>query len=108
MSCPEVVTGNVEIRDEDYVKIQQEANQGKNLWRLSPVRTAQEVGASKLGLSLTDAYTLVEQYRDSDSGLQYAVVRVTHRTCKFLLDLFQPVKQGKGGIWVVQTVTPLS
>lgn len=107
MSCPEVVTGNVELYGEDYIRIQQAVSSGKDLWRLSPLRTAQEVGSTKLGLSLNDAYTFVEQYRDPDSGLQHAVIRVKHRTCKFLVELYQPVKQGKGGIWVVETVTPL-
>lgn len=107
MSCPEVVTGRIEIRGEDYAKIQRAVDQGQNLWRLSPVRTAQEVGTRHLGLRTNDSYTFVEQYRDTDSGLQHAVVRVKHRTCLFLVELYQPEKQGPGGIWIVESVTSL-
>src|SRR5579875_2621912 len=107
MPCPEVVTGYVEIPNEDYTLIQQSVDQGKNLWRLSPVRTAQEVGSKHLGLRTNDSYTFVEQYRDTDSGLMFAVVRVKHRNCTYLVELYQPVKQGKNGIWIVHMVTEL-
>lgn len=107
MPCPEVLTGSVEIPGENYAQIQQAANQGTNLWRLSPVRTAQEVGTKHLGLRTNDVYTFVEQYRDPASGLQHAVIRVKHRDCTYLVELYQPMKQGQGGIWVVQSVTEL-
>lgn len=104
MACPEVVTGSVLIPGENYTRIQRLVDKGQNLWRLSPVRTAQEVGTVHLGLRTNDAYTFVEQYRDVDSGLMHAVVRVKHRNCAFLVELFQPEKQGRGGIWVVSRV----
>ncbi|WAH35869.1 hypothetical protein [Alicyclobacillus dauci] len=107
MACPEVVTGHVEIPGEDYSRIQRAVDNGQYLWRLSPVRTAQEVGTVHLGLRTNDAYTFVEQYRDRDSGLMHAVVRVKHRNCTYLVELYQPEKQGKGGIWVVHRVTEL-
>lgn len=105
MPCPEVYTGRVEIPEENYDRIQQSTDQGKNLWRLSPVRTAQIVGSKHLGLRPTDVYTFVEQYLDAGSGLQSAVVRVQHKTCRFLVELYQPETQGAKGIWVVQSVT---
>lgn len=105
MSCPEVVTGSVVIPGENYERIQRAVDNGQNLWRLSPVRTAQEVGTVHLGLRTNDAYTFVEQYRDTDSGLMHAVVRVKHRSCTFLVELFQPEKQGRGGIWIVENVS---
>lgn len=107
MSCPEVETGSVIIPGEDYGRIQRAVDKGQNLWRLSPVRTAQEVGTVHLGFRNNDAYTFVEQYRDADSGLMHAVVQVKHRTCLFVVVLFQPEQQGRGGIWVVQTVTEI-
>lgn len=107
MACPEVQTGNVIIPGEDYGRIQAAADTGQNLWRLSPVRTAQVVGSEHLGLRPTDSYTFVEQYYDRGSGLQHAVVRVRHSACTFLVELMQPMKQGTGGIWVVQSVTEL-
>lgn len=107
MACPEVVTGPVEIRGEDYGRIQRAVDQGQNLWRLSPLRTAQVVGTEHLGLRTNDSYTFVEQFRDNSSGLQHAIIRVKHSTCRYLVELFQPEKQGKHGIWVVQSVTEL-
>ncbi|WP_029423086.1 hypothetical protein [Alicyclobacillus macrosporangiidus] len=107
MPCPEVVTGRVEIPGEDYDRIQRAADAGQNLWRLSPVRTAQVVGTSHLGLRPQDVYTFVEQYRDAGDGLMHAVVRVRHRDCVYLVELYQPQRQGPRGIWVVQEVTEL-
>ncbi|MFD1673351.1 hypothetical protein [Alicyclobacillus fodiniaquatilis] len=104
MACPEVITGSVVIPGEDYERIQRAAANGQNLWRLSPVRTAQEVGTIHLGLRTNDAYTFVEQYRDTDSGLMHAVVRVKHRSCTYLVELYQPEQQGRGGIWVVESI----
>lgn len=43
-NCPEVVTGHAEVAGEDYLRIQKAVDQGRNLWRLDPVRTAQVVG----------------------------------------------------------------
>lgn len=107
MACPEVVTGSVAIQGEDFARIQRTVDKGQHLWRLSPVRTAQEVGTVHLGLRTNDVYTFVEQYKDVDSGLMHAVVRVKHRSCTYVVVLLQPEKQGRGGIWVVQSVTEL-
>ncbi|GLV13487.1 hypothetical protein Heshes_11710 [Alicyclobacillus hesperidum] len=107
MPCPEVVTGHVAIPGEDFERIQRSVDRGQNMWRLSPVRTAQEVGIVHLGLRMNDVYTFVEQYRDADSGLMHAVVRVKHRNCTYLVNLYQPQKQGPGGIWVVESVTEI-
>lgn len=107
MPCPEVTTGTVEIEGEDYTRIQKSVDAGKHLWRLSPVRTAQVVGSRNLGLRATDSYTFVEQYYDPGSGLQHAVVRVIHSSCTFLVELYQPVRQGAKGIWVVQSVVEI-
>lgn len=105
MACEEVVTGTVVIPGEDYARIQRSVDKGQNMWRLSPVRTAQEVGTVHLGLRMNDAYTFVEQYRDTGSGLMHAIVRVKHKSCRYLVDLFQPERQGSKGIWVVESVT---
>lgn len=107
MACPEVTTGDVIVPGENYGRIQAAVDQGQNVWRLIPVRTAQVIGSEFLGLRPTDTYTLVEQYYDRGSGLAHAVVRVRHGECTYLVELFQPRKQGPGGIWVVQSVTEL-
>ncbi|KPV43359.1 hypothetical protein [Alicyclobacillus ferrooxydans] len=105
MPCPGVTTGRVEVPGEDYGRIQQAVDSGKNLWRLSPVRTAQVIGTRNFGLRERDSYTFVEQYYDPGSGLQHAVVRVRHQSCTYLVELYQPIKQGQKGIWVVTEIT---
>jgi len=102
--CPEVKTGHVVNEEEDFIAIQQAVDKGRNLWRLSPVRTAQVVGSRLLGLSPNDAYTFVERYREEGSGLLHAVISVQHRECTFIVRLYQPVTQGPKGIWVVASV----
>lgn len=72
-NCPEVVTGYVEIPTEYYTRIQEAVDQGKNLCRLDPVRTAQVVG-KLFSLEDKDKYTLIQLYYDPDSGLQFATV----------------------------------
>lgn len=104
MPCPEVQTGHVEVPGEDYAEIQRAVDAGQNLWRLSPVRTAQVVGSRHFGLSPNDAYTLVERFYDPGSGLQHAVVNVKHQRCTFVLTLYQPEKQGSRGIWVLESI----
>lgn len=106
-SCPEIVTGTVEIPGEDYQRIQRAVDQGQNLWRLNPVRTTQEVGTVHLGLRANDSYTFRRQYRDVDSGLMHALVDVKHRNCLYIVELYQPEKQGRKGIWVVHSVTEM-
>lgn len=107
MPCPEVLTGRVEIAGENYSSIQTEVDQGRHLWRLSPVRTAQVIGTKHLGLRTNDSYTFVEQYYDPGSGLNHAVVRVQHKACQYLVELYQPETQGPKGIWIVHSVTPV-
>lgn len=107
MPCPEITTGRVEVPGEDYQKIQQAADAGQNLWRLSPVRTAQVVATENFGFRERDSYTFVEQYYDPGSGLQHAVVRVVHKPCTYLLELYQPVTQGPRGIWILNEITEL-
>ncbi|WP_067931817.1 hypothetical protein [Alicyclobacillus kakegawensis] len=104
MPCPEVKTGHVEIPGEDYTRIQHSADAGRNLWRLDPIRTAQVVGSQSLGFRPNDVYTFVERYRDPGSGLQHAIVRVQHGPCRYVVTLYQPVRQGPRGIWVMHFV----
>jgi hypothetical protein len=103
--CSDVQTGHVEVSGENYERIQAAVDRGQNLWRLSPVRTAQVVGSALFGFSPNDAYTFVEQYVEEGSGLTHAIVRVKHAGCVFLVDLYQPEKQGPKGIWVMESIT---
>ncbi|MCF8566767.1 hypothetical protein LLE49_18770 [Alicyclobacillus tolerans] len=105
--CPEVHIGRVVLPGEDYGRIQRAVDAGNNPWRLSPVRTAQVVGTQHLGLRTDDVYSLMRQYVDSGSGLRHALVHVQHKNCDFIVDLFQPERQGAKGIWVIEDVSPV-
>lgn len=105
-SCPEVKTGNVGDPGEDFTWVQALVDQGKNPWRLDPVKTAQIVGTA-FGLEPSDRYTLIQTYYDPGSGLHYADVLVEHGPCRYLVELMQPVRQGAGGVWALQSITPL-
>ncbi|WP_236693029.1 hypothetical protein [Aneurinibacillus tyrosinisolvens] len=104
--CREIKTGHVAV-PEDFISIQEFVDHGGNPWRLNPVETARRVGIAHLGFSPNDTFTFQGYYYDYDSGLNHALVRATHGPCRFVIDLYQPVKQGPGGIWAVETVTRL-
>ncbi|MCX7569992.1 hypothetical protein OS242_08440 [Tumebacillus sp. DT12] len=99
--------GYVALAGEDFIRVQNYVDRGGNPWRLDPVETARVVGAAKLGFSKTDPFWLRGTYVDSGSGLFHALVWSRHKTCVFLLELYQPVKQGRGGIWAVERVVEL-
>lgn len=88
------------------MRIQQAVDQGQKRWRLNPVRTAQVVG-KLFGLEDSDQYELTQIYISSGSGLHHATVRVKHGPCKYVLDLYQPIRQGSDGIWILQRIIPL-
>lgn len=95
------------LAGENFIRVQNYVDRGGNPWRLDPVQTARTVGAAKLGFSRTDPFWLRGSYVEADSGLFHALVWARHQTCVFLIELYQPVKQGRGGIWAVERVTEL-
>ncbi|WP_245590499.1 hypothetical protein [Aneurinibacillus terranovensis] len=105
--CEEVKQGHVAI-EEDFLAIQEFVDKGGNPWRLDPVETARRVGVAKLGFYPNDTFTLSGYYISYDSGLNHALVHATHGICLFLIELRQPVRQGRRGIWAVERVTLLN
>lgn len=103
-ACAEIKTGHVAV-PEDFLSIQQFVDRGGNPWRLNPVETARRVGVAHLGFTINDTFTFQSYYVDFGSGLNHALVRATHGPCHFVIDLYQPVRQGRTGIWAVQWVT---
>lgn len=103
--CTEVKTGHVALPGEDFIKIQDYVDRGGNPWRLDPVETAEVVGTAKLGFSPGDTFVLFKTYVDYDSDLNHALVHAHHGPCRYLIELYQPVKQGRNGIWAVERVT---
>lgn len=105
-SCNEVKQGHVAV-PENFLMIQQFVDKGGNPWRLNPVETAERVGIAHLGFSPGDKFVFRSYYVDYGSGLNHALVDAQHGICKFLVELYQPVRQGGSGIWAVQRVTLL-
>jgi hypothetical protein len=103
-TCDEVKQGHAAV-PEDFLAIQQFVDNGGNPWRLNPVETARRVGVANLGFSPADIFHFESYYVDYDSGLNHALVRAQHGPCQFLIELYQPVRQGSPGIWAVESVT---
>jgi hypothetical protein len=99
--------GYVALAGEDFEKVQAYVDRGGNPWRLDPVQTARVVGAAKLGFSQNDRFWLRGTYVDAGSGLNHALVWATHKTCVYQIECYQPVRQGKGGIWAVERVNEM-
>jgi hypothetical protein len=99
--------GHVALAGEDFIRVQNYVDKGGNPWRLDPVQTARVVGAAKLGFDWNDRFWLRGKYVDADSGLWHALVWGTHKTCVYLIELYQPVRQGEGGIWAVERVNEM-
>jgi hypothetical protein len=103
--CNEVEQGHVAIPGEDFLQVQAFVDRGGNPWRLDPVETAKVVGTTNLGFSAADRFVFFQSYVDFASGLNHALVHAYHGPCRFLIELYQPVRQGKDGIWAVERVT---
>ncbi|MED0675538.1 hypothetical protein ABEV55_02095 [Aneurinibacillus thermoaerophilus] len=101
--CMGVKQGQVSI-SEDFLMIQQLADNGENPWRLNPVQTARQIGIEKLGFAPTDVFRFQRYDMDYSLGLNYALVQAQHGPCLFLIELCQPVRQGSTGIWAVERV----
>ncbi|PWI58911.1 hypothetical protein [Sulfoacidibacillus thermotolerans] len=104
--CSDVRTGYVGDPGEDFIRIQKFVDRGRNQWRLDPVRTARIVGRI-FGLEPTDRYTLYQTYYDPGASVHYADVIVQHNSCRYLVELIQPVRQGPTGVWAVESIQAL-
>jgi hypothetical protein len=102
--CDDVKQGHVAVPGEDFIKVQNFVDQGGNPWRLDPVATARKVGIAVLGFKEEDTFTFRMYFYEWDSGLWHALVWAKHGPCLFQVELMQPVKQGREGIWAVQRV----
>jgi hypothetical protein len=74
-------------------------------WRLDPLEVAREE-SPKLGFSSTDRFELINQAPGAASGTSHALVRATHAGRAYEIQLVQPVKVGKNGIWAINDVRP--
>jgi hypothetical protein len=72
-------------------------------WRLDPLEVVREEGP-KLGFSPTDRFELVSQAPGAASGTNHATIRATHAGRAYEIQLIQPVKIGRNGIWAINDV----
>ncbi|MDR1539004.1 MAG: DUF5301 domain-containing protein [Clostridiales bacterium] len=80
----------------DYNEIQQNANNGNEIWRLNPEEVAARHAAQVLNFQGTTAL-------HRNDGSEYARVIFTKQSDgEIYIDLFQPAEKGDGGIWSVE------
>lgn len=104
LSCDDVKQGHVAVPGEDFIRIQHYVDRGGNPWRLNPVETTKVVGTANLGFRASDRFTLRSHFMEYESGLWHSLVWAEHGPCLFQVELYQPVKQGRKGIWAVTRV----
>jgi hypothetical protein len=102
--CDDVKQGYVADPAEDFIMIQNYVDRGGNPWRLNPLETAKRVGIEVLGFNAGDTFKFRSYFYEWESGLWHALVWAKHGPCLFQVELLQPVKQGRGGVWAVHRV----
>lgn len=90
------------IGKEALLELQKSVDNGYNLWRLNPLETAITDVSKTLGFDRSsDKYELVST--DTKNGI--AVVSLKHDNETYRIKLYQPIKKGKDGIWVVESLS---
>ncbi|HEY8476042.1 MAG TPA: hypothetical protein VIN09_04175 [Chloroflexota bacterium] len=98
-----VRVGSVPLDLTTAQRYQQAVDEGHQPWRLDPVQVARVEGEA-LGFSPQDQFELVDQYQSSGSGTAHAIVRTVHDGAVYEIQLVQPVRVGRDGIWMINDV----
>lgn len=98
------VLGSIEIESIQTKNWQDEADKGKEKWRLDPVGAAQNEGPL-FGLYASGKYELIDKKdKGEGSGVGEARIRHTHKDETYEVKMIQPEKQGAEGIWVINNI----
>lgn len=80
------------------IGIQETVDRGHNLWYRDPVEVCKTLMPADFGFDPTkDSYNLLEQNEEEGK----ARVKITHFQTEYEVDLEQPVKHGREGVWVM-------
>ncbi|MFH2105366.1 MAG: hypothetical protein ABII72_03980 [Parcubacteria group bacterium] len=101
----EIKIGAVEHKMADLEAMQKSVDEGSQPWRLDPYMVALSDGA-ELGFNQAeDSFTLTSKIESGEySGAGEATVEAKHKDVTYIIQLMQPVDQGDGGIWVINSV----
>ncbi|MBU1178392.1 hypothetical protein KJ903_04220 [Patescibacteria group bacterium] len=101
----EIKTGAVEHKRSDLEAMQNSVNDGSQAWRLDPYMAALNDGV-ELGFNQAgDVFTLISKIESGEySGAGEATVEAKHKDVTYIIQLIQPMDQGSGGIWVINSV----
>lgn len=84
--------------------LQQEVDQGRQTWRLDPLKVAKFEG-KMAGFLEEDVFTLISGPSIGEhSGTVEAEVAVVHEGKKYIIKLIQPVENGEKGIWDINSI----
>lgn len=83
--------------------IQEDVDEGKYQFRLSPEETARYDSPSVYGLQVTDSFNLKD--RNNEQG--EAQVQASNEDKNYLIKLVQPVTKGEKGIWAIESIKPV-
>lgn len=84
-------------------QIQEEASKNTSSLYLDPIKTAKNDSSGIYGIAENDNFSLstTDEYEGT------AVITVAHQDKQYQINLSQPVKKGKGGIWAISQIQPL-
>ena len=85
-------TGSIDMSPENAANLQETADQGENLWLLDPKSVASTV------LGLKGGY-----FSDATGEAPSMTLEYNYEYKKVVIELYQPVKTGRGGIWLVKS-----
>lgn len=86
--------------------LQRLVDQGRETWRLDPLKVARREGRMA-AFYLGDRFELLSRVDKGEySGTGEADVRAVHSGKSYILKLIQPIKTGPGGIWVINGIRP--
>ncbi len=77
--------------------MQQSIDNGNDLWRLDPIETTNHDIANMFRYDLEDIKSVIVSKNNSE-----VYMKVNHLNSEYKVYLRQPVKEGEGGIWIIQ------
>lgn len=92
-----ILTGEVYNNKDRVKKLQENVNQGKEIWRLDPLKVMQFEGGI-VGFNGDDSFTI--EYKRGG----VVSVNATHQNKSYLVTLVQPTGQSDKNIWVISDV----
>ena len=92
----------------ESINKQKTADEGQDLWLISPVEVARTEGIEFYGFTSDDRFTLLSKEFAEYAGTYTARVEATHEGLYgeqlYIIQLIQPEKTGEEGIWQINSI----